>query len=224
MWATSIGFDASPTGRCRASGSRGSPTAPRCRRRSARRPSQLRESAPRAGPCRAPSVGSPDASTADGRASSASLEARCAFAEEGRDPLLGVLAGERRREAAASRPRCPRRGRPSPDTDLIWATASGACPASLRAHISAVSSSSWSSTTRFDEPELERFLGQDRVADEVHLERLVDADEPRQALRAAEAGDDAELDLGLAEERRARRRCARRRPSRARSRRRRRGR
>ena len=53
-----------------------------------------------------------------------------------------------------------------------------------------------------DEPEARGLLGADRVADEVHLQRLVLADEPRQALGAAEAGDDPELDLGLAEERR----------------------
>ena len=54
------------------------------------------------------------------------------------------------------------------------------------------------------EAELEGFVGEDRVADEVHLEGLVFADQARQALRAAEAGDDPELDLGLAEDRRAR--------------------
>ena len=40
----------------------------------------------------------------------------------------------------------------------------------------------------------------DRVADQVHLERLLGADQPRQPLGAAEAGDDPELDLGLAED------------------------
>ena len=55
-----------------------------------------------------------------------------------------------------------------------------------------------------DEPELVRFVGEHRVADEVHLQGLVGAHQPRQPLRAAEAGDDPELDLGLAEHRRAR--------------------
>ena len=55
-----------------------------------------------------------------------------------------------------------------------------------------------------DEAQLERFLGEDRVADEVHLERLARAHQARQALGAAEAGDDPELDLGLPEQRRAR--------------------
>ena len=54
------------------------------------------------------------------------------------------------------------------------------------------------------EAELERFVGQDRVADHVHLERLVHAHQPRQALGSAEAGNDPELDLGLTEQRRAR--------------------
>ena len=62
---------------------------------------------------------------------------------------------------------------PLAETRLICSTASGACPASLRAHASAVSSSSWSGDDAVDEPELERLLGQDRVADQVHLERLV---------------------------------------------------
>ena len=50
-----------------------------------------------------------------------------------------------------------------------------------------------------DEPELVGLLGADRVADRVHLERLGRADQPRQPLGAAEAGDDPEVDLGLAE-------------------------
>ena len=53
-----------------------------------------------------------------------------------------------------------------------------------------------------DEAEFERLLGEDRVADQVHLQRLVGADQARQPLGAAEAGDDPELDLGLAEDRR----------------------
>ena len=75
-----------------------------------------------------------------------------------------------------------------------------------------------------DEPVLEGLLGRDRVADGVHLQRLGRPDEPREPLGAAEAGDDPEVDLGLAEGRRARRRGGRRRPSRSRSRRRTRGR
>ena len=56
-----------------------------------------------------------------------------------------------------------------------------------------------------DEAEDVGLLGADGVAHEVHLQRLVLAHEPRKALRPAEAGDDPELDLGLAEERRLRR-------------------
>jgi hypothetical protein len=55
-----------------------------------------------------------------------------------------------------------------------------------------------------DQPELERLLGRHRIADQVHLERLVHPHQARQALGAAEAGDDPELDLRLAEQRRAR--------------------
>ena len=51
-----------------------------------------------------------------------------------------------------------------------------------------------------DEAEFERLLGEDRVADQVHLQRLVRPDQARQPLGAAEAGDDPELDLGLAED------------------------
>ena len=47
-----------------------------------------------------------------------------------------------------------------------------------------------------------RLLGEDRVAGQVHLERLGLAHQPRQPLRAAEAGDDPEVDLRLAERRR----------------------
>src|SRR3954447_15017991 len=50
---------------------------------------------------------------------------------------------------------------------------------------------------------LECVRGRDRVADQVHLERLARADEARQALGASEPGNDPELDLGLAEDRRA---------------------
>ena len=41
---------------------------------------------------------------------------------------------------------------PLAETFLIWPTAIGACPASLRAHDSAVSSSSWSGTMRLTRP------------------------------------------------------------------------
>ena len=53
-----------------------------------------------------------------------------------------------------------------------------------------------------DEPVLVGLVGRDRVADQVHLQCLVLPHEPRQPLGAAEAGDDPELDLGLAEQRR----------------------
>src|SRR5215208_6369919 len=49
------------------------------------------------------------------------------------------------------------------------------------------------------EPVAVRLVGVDRVADQVHLARLRLPDQPRQALGPAEAGDDPEVDLGLAE-------------------------
>ena len=55
-----------------------------------------------------------------------------------------------------------------------------------------------------DQAQFERLLGLDRIADQVHLQSLVLPHQPRQALGAAEAGDDPELDLGLAEDRRTR--------------------
>src|SRR4051812_18807320 len=55
-----------------------------------------------------------------------------------------------------------------------------------------------------DEPEPLGLIRADRVAEQVQLERLALADEPRQALRAAEARDDPEVYLRLAERRRLR--------------------
>ena len=47
--------------------------------------------------------------------------------------------------------------------------------------------------------ELERALRRDVVAEQAQLERGTAAGEPQQALRAAETGHDAEVDLGLAQ-------------------------
>src|SRR5213082_353536 len=55
------------------------------------------------------------------------------------------------------------------------------------------------------EAEAKGLVRRDRRAGEVHLERLALSDEPRQPLGAAEAGDDPEVDLGLAERGRLRR-------------------
>src|SRR4051812_329851 len=51
-----------------------------------------------------------------------------------------------------------------------------------------------------DQPELVGLVGADGVAGQVHLQGLVLAHQAGEALGAAEAGDDAELDLGLAED------------------------
>ena len=134
---------------------------------------------------------------------SAALEARRALLEEGGDALAA-----RPREAntvanASCSAAIPASRSACAETRLICATASGACAASWLASASAVveqlarparrgsrarsaraSSAEIGSPTRFSSS---AFAG---------------ADEPRQPLRAAEAGDDPELDLGLAEARR----------------------
>ena len=51
-------------------------------------------------------------------------------------------------------------------------------------------------------PHVEGFLGADRIAGRDHLQRLLDAGDARQPLRAARARQQAELDLGNAELRR----------------------
>ena len=157
---------------------------------------------------------------------SAAFEVRRAFAEEGRNALLRVSPLSRKRHAKPSfSAAMPASRSPSAETRLDLRhrerRLSGKPP--LGPHQGGVQQFVVVDYA-VDEPELEGFLGEDRVADEVHLERLVGADEPRQPLGAAEARDDAELDLGLAEQRRARGDPVRRTPSRARCRRRRRGR
>ncbi len=61
---------------------------------------------------------------------------------------------------------------PAPETRLICASASGAWPASLRAHCKRRVEQLVILDQAVDEPELERFFGEDRVADEVHLKAL----------------------------------------------------
>jgi len=55
------------------------------------------------------------------------------------------------------------------------------------------------------EPELVRLIRCDGVTDQTQLQRLGRPHQPRQPLRAAEPGDDSEVDLRLTEERRLRR-------------------
>ena len=93
----------------------------------------------------------------------------------------------------------PRRGRRWCERFLISSTAIGACSASLRAQPSAASNSSWSGTTWLAKPDPVRLERVDRIAGQVHLERLRLPHEPRQPLRAAESGNEAQVDLGLAE-------------------------
>ena len=56
-----------------------------------------------------------------------------------------------------------------------------------------------------DQAGRERVLRRDRIARQDHRQRLLDADEARQALRAAGARNEPELDLGQAEPRAGRR-------------------
>ena len=131
--------------------------------------------------------------------------AACVCRGRRRCPPCASALAKTAREAPPSRPRCPRRGRRCAETCLI-------CSTRERRLLGEPARPGQRGVEQFvvldhavDEPELERLLGDDRIADEVHLERLVRADQPRQPLRAAEAGDDPELDLRLAEQRRARR-------------------
>ena len=73
-------------------------------------------------------------------------------------------------------------------------------PARLRANATAPATRS-PSTISSTSPARERVLRRDRIARQDHRQRLLDADQARQALRAARAGDEAELDLGQAEPR-----------------------
>src|SRR5581483_4683339 len=117
--------------------------------------------------------------------SSAALELRRAFAQEGGDALLGVLAGERGREALLLGLDAGVEIALGRDAlDLLDRERRLACEPP-RPHQRGVEQFVVLDDA-VDEPELERFLGQDRAADEVHLERLVGADEPRQPLGAAE--------------------------------------
>ena len=121
-----------------------------------------------------------------------------ALLDERRDALRGVLAGEHLAECALLRldPGVQVAG---PETRLISRTASGACPANLRAHASAVSSSSWSGTSRFASPSSKASSARIGSPRQVHLQRLGAADQAWEPLRAAETGDDPEVDLGLPE-------------------------
>ena len=93
---------------------------------------------------------------------------------------------------------------PACETRLICSTAIGAWPRQLAPPGERDVEQLVVLDDAVDEPVLEGLLGRDRLADGVHLQRLGRADEPGEPLRAAEAGDDPEVDLGLAEGRRAR--------------------
>ena len=101
------------------------------------------------------------------------------------------FAGRRDRRRA-----CRRGSSPAP--------ARGLAPTIPRANATAAAARS-PSTMASIRPASSASVGRDRIAGQDHRHRLVEADEARQALGAAGAGDQAELDLGQAEP------CARRR-------------
>src|SRR4051812_6842102 len=126
------------------------------------------------------------------------LEMRRPLAEEGADALLRVLRVERRLEPArlcleALAELAGRRHRLDlldRDRRLLGELAR---PRQRRVEQLVVRHH------RVHQPELLGLVRADRVAEQVQLERLALADEPRQTLRAAEARDDPEVDLRLAE-------------------------
>src|SRR6185312_3590408 len=201
MWATSIGltFSHSPVPGERKSGIPDGTEMP-APVNATTEPAAPISSASRARP---PSVDAvPKALACAASTPLAPREVRGAFAEEGGDPLLGVPGGEGGREALLL----------GLDARVEVAVAGDALdlrdrerrlPGELARPLKRRVEQFVVFDDPVDEAQLEGFLGEDRIADEVHLKRLVGADETGQPLRAAEAGDDPELDLGLAEERRA---------------------
>ena len=133
-----------------------------------------------------------------GRPFTRSLPLRRALAEEGADALLGVLGGERGGEAlllgldALVEVALVRDLLDLLDRERRLA-GELARPGERGVEQLVVGDHA------VDQAELVGLVGGDRVADQVHLQRLGLADQPRQALGAAEAGDDPEVDLGLAE-------------------------
>src|SRR6476469_3358514 len=129
---------------------------------------------------------------------SAPTELRRALLDERVDALAGVRGAERGHEAVALRlqPRVEvRAARDALDLlDRQRRLARGlARPQQRRVEQLVVVDDA------VDEPDLQRLDGVDRLAEQVQLQRAGRADEAREPLRAPEARDDAEVDLGLAE-------------------------
>ena len=93
---------------------------------------------------------------------------------------------------------------PAPETRLICSIASGACAGQPPRPRQGGVEQFVILDHAVDQAQLEGLLGEDRIADQVHLQGLALPDQARQSLGAAEAGDDPELDLRLTEQRRAR--------------------
>ena len=97
--------------------------------------------------------------------------------------------GQERREGVEQSAACRARSRVS----RMRATAVGGTPRELHGAADEIAIDD-----PIDQPEAERFGSLDRLAGDAHLDRLFDADQARQPLRALGAGDDAEVHLRLA--------------------------
>jgi len=123
------------------------------------------------------------------------------------DPLPGIVGCEERDELAALRLQClgNRKLRPSPHRSLGGGERQR-CP---RGKQLTPTPRRGGKLVRLDDlsnqADRQRAVSVDRVTGEQQLGRARRADQPRQALGAAPAGDDAELDLRLAEARGTRR-------------------
>ena len=126
----------------------------------------------------------------------------CASRGRRRCPRLRVLAEPNMVAKPAFSASMPSSRSPLWETCLTCSTASGAWPPELARPRERGVEQLVVGDHPVDEAELVRVVGRDGVAGQVHLQRLGRAHEPRQALSAAEAGDDPEVDLGLAERRR----------------------
>src|SRR5262245_799823 len=152
-------------------------------RRSTSVPTVLTE--PRSGPC------------------SLALELRGPLLQERRDPLARVLGTEDRREPGLLGPYARIEiARSGHGLDLL--DRQRRLPSQLPRPRERTVEQLVVGDDAGGEAQLVRLVGSDRIADQVHLERLRLTHQPRQALGAAETGDDPEADLRLAERRRLR--------------------
>ena len=183
--------DVLPDARARACGSPGSRRGPRSRRRSARRPTRRSARAP------------PGPRRRRGAATSRSTAA-CAYPGTRRSPRARPRSAKTSPNAAFSASMPSSRSASPAVVRLIAADRQRRLAAELARPGARDVVQLVVGHDAVDEPDLVGLVGGDRIAGEVELQRARRADEPRQPLRAAEAGDDPEVDLGLAEARRLR--------------------